>query len=59
MKRNGRSMYVHLHGKTDESDSMFEGYYGRRRLKNAIAIFLCFLILIALFYQQQGKIVIN
>jgi hypothetical protein len=59
MKQNGRHMYVHLHENTDESHNMFEGYYGRRRLKNTIAIFLCFLILIALVYQQHGKIVIN
>jgi hypothetical protein len=37
---------------------MFEGYYGRRRLKSALALLLAFLIAVTLVYQRQSKILI-
>ncbi|UJR27544.1 hypothetical protein I4U23_008826 [Adineta vaga] len=36
------------------SHNMFEGYYGRRRLKNVFMLFLGLIILLALYYRQRG-----
>ncbi len=58
MKQDERGMCLRLHENTNDSHNMFEGYYGRRRLKTTVALFLAFLILAVLFYRRQSKILI-
>jgi hypothetical protein len=53
-KRKTRVHFIHA-GMLTIVTTMFEGYYGRRRLKTTVAIVVGFLVLMALLHRRQSE----
>jgi hypothetical protein len=56
LKQDENCMCLHLFENINDTQTMFEGYYGRRRLKTTVALIIFFLVLMALLYRREGEI---